>query len=336
MNKKLLNYIKCSACSFNEIGLESLECSNCKNKLPNIDGVLRFVDGGYHSSFGYQWNKFSKVQLDSFNGSDESEARLLQQSGLSPEDFIGKTILEIGAGNGRFTEILIKYGANVIAVDYSTAIDANSKNNNQSNNVLFVQADLFNLPVVTDAFDVVLCYGVIQHTGNNKKALDVLAKYPKPGGLLLVDIYSSGIRHFNPWVYLIRPFFSLIKTSDEKRMRIVEKFVDAVFPMQLSILRRLYNKSGILKMARYIINRSPNSVYGINLFLDGKISLDIAKQWCVLDTYDGWAPKHDHPVSQKSWKNLIDGIMAANRYHLVKLGVSGQGHTATLRKVMDV
>ena len=83
------------------------------------------MDGAYHSNFGLQWNKFSRVQLDSFNGSDESEQRLLNQSKLRPEDFNEKIILEIGAGNGRFTEIFLKFGARVLAVDYSTAIEAN-------------------------------------------------------------------------------------------------------------------------------------------------------------------------------------------------------------------
>jgi len=96
------------------------------------DGVLTLLEDEYHDNFGYQWNRFNKLQLDSHNGSNESESRLLNQSELSLEDFAGKVILEVGAGNGRFTEILLKYGAKVIAIDYSSAIYANYENHLQS------------------------------------------------------------------------------------------------------------------------------------------------------------------------------------------------------------
>ena len=332
MNNYLCSYLICPSCKLAEIDDSTFKCNLCGNKLICSKGILRFVSGEYHSNFGLQWNQFSKVQLDSFNGSDESESRLLAQSGLKPEDFKGKLVLEVGAGNGRFTELLLKYGARVIAVDYSTAIDADFENNNSTDDeVIFMQADLFNLPVKRHSFDMVLCYGVIQHTGDNKKALVELCKYPKKGGKLFVDIYSNGLRHFNPWVYFIRPFFSLIRVSDEKRLSIVSRFVSVLFPFQLWILKLLHNKSR-LRFVRYIVNRSPNSVYGINLYLDGKINLKVAREWCVLDTYDGWAPKHDHPVSKNKWKNLLKSISIQEGFSIHGIAESGQGHAAILEK----
>ena len=222
--------------------------------------------------FGYQWNKFNKLQLDSFNGSSESRDRLMEQSELSSNDFKDKTILEIGAGNGRFTEILLDFGAKVIAVDFSSAIYANYRNNLdnvKAGNLLCIRGDVFDLPLEKSSFDYVICYGVIQHTGDNKKCLDVLASYVNDSGSLLVDIYSNSLKDYNPWIYLIRPFFSRIR-SDERRMEIVSKFVDFVFPLQVKILTFLQNRSGIFKYLRYFFNRSPNSVYGINLFFRWK------------------------------------------------------------------
>ena len=75
------------------------------------EGVINLIDDEYHDNFGYQWNRFNKLQLDSHNGSSESEDRLINQSEFSHEDFNGKVVLEVGAGNGRFTEILLKLGA---------------------------------------------------------------------------------------------------------------------------------------------------------------------------------------------------------------------------------
>lgn len=335
MKNNLCNFLVCPNCSFGTLKKKSdvFYCLGCKTEFGCVNNIPRFVSDDYHSNFGYQWNKFSKVQLDSCNGSNESESRLLIQSGMKPSDFKGKIILEVGAGNGRFTEILLRYGANIVAVDYSTAIDANYENNHLSDDrVIFIQADLFNLPIKIDSFDLVICYGVIQHTGDNEKALFELSKYPRKGGKLIVDIYSNGLKYFNPWVYLIRPFFSLIKTSDENRLVIVSKFVDIVFPYQLWIMRFLRNKKGFFKIFRYILNRSPNSVYGINLFLDGKISLNLAKDWSVMDTFDGWAPKHDHPVSKSTWLKMVTKVAINENFSIVSLSQSGQGHTALLEK----
>jgi ubiquinone/menaquinone biosynthesis C-methylase UbiE len=333
----LRNYIKCLKCGSCQIAWNEkiIKCGACDEEIKIRDSIPRYVDGAYHSNFGLQWNKFSRVQLDSFNGSDESEKRLLTQSKLCSEDFNGKTILEVGAGNGRFTEIFLKYGATVLAVDYSAAIDANCRNHNKyiaEGRLLLIQGDLFDLPLKENSFDVVFCYGVIQHTGNNKKAIAELSKFPKKNGRLLMDIYSTSIKDFNPLIYLIRPFFSLLKVDDERRLEFVEKFVQKVFSTQLKILRRLHRKKGLLKLLRWIVNRSPNSVYGINLFLYGKIDIDCAYKWSVMDTYDAWAPKHDHPVSRKKWEYLVFELKSQG-YEVDDIDVSGQGHTAALTRV---
>jgi ubiquinone/menaquinone biosynthesis C-methylase UbiE/DNA-directed RNA polymerase subunit RPC12/RpoP len=336
MGNALVDYLVCLYCGSSNklVELEFIKCIDCNKKITVKNRIPRFVDGAYHSNFGLQWNEFSTVQLDSINGSDESEKRLLTQSKLMPEDFKGKIILEVGAGNGRFTEIFLKYGARVIAVDYSSAIDANLKNHAQfidEGRLLLVQGDLFDLPVTENFFDMVFCYGVIQHTGNNQKAIFELSKYPRNGGHLFIDIYSTSIKHFNPLIYLIRPFFSLLKVDEERRLEIVEKFVKWVFPFQLRTLRLLYGKEGILKVLRWVINRSPNSVYGINLYCAGKIDINFAYKWSVMDTYDSWAPKHDHPVSKQQWIRLIT-VLEKQGFRVDNIDLSGQGHTAILSR----
>ena len=297
--------------------------------------VLSFVEEEYHENFGFQWTKFNKLQLDSFNGSTESKDRLLSQSELNEEDFKNKIILEVGAGNGRFTEVLLKFGAKVIAVDYSSAIYVNHQNHIEkieSGELLCVRADVFNLPIKESVFDIVICYGVIQHTGDNLRCLKSLSSYVGSRGLLLIDIYSNSFKHYNPWIYLIRPLFSRIK-SDSYKMHLVEKFISFVFPIQLSILKYLKNKqSFFVRYLKYFTHRSPNSVYGINLFLDNKISLENAKNWSICDTYDAWSPKHDDPVSFKKWNQLLNILEEKYNFSIRVSKECGQGNCALLKK----
>ena len=337
--ENLLNYLRCFSCkTFFRLSNDILNCSNCNLIYSKKNNIFRFIESDYHSNFGLQWNTFSKVQLDSHNGSTESEDRLFSQSLLSANDFKGLTILEIGSGNGRFTELFLKYGARVISVDYSTAIDAKLSNNQHyfnSHKFLPIQADLFELPLLEESFDMVFCYGVIQHTGNNEKALFSIAKFVKPKGFLFVDIYAISIKHYNIFVYLMRLIFPLFCKDEVDRLSFVKKFVDYVFPLQTRILSYLNSKNGIYKYIRYLINRSPNSVYGINLWLKGKISYDTAYEWSILDTYDGWAPKHDHPVTRNRWDYLTKNLSKKLNYKILKIGVSGQGHTAILQKNLN-
>ena len=296
--------------------------------------VLSTLDDDYHENWGLQWTKFNKLQLDSYNGSSVTEDRLLNQSELNPGDFKNKVVLEIGSGNGRFTEILLRYGAKVIAVDYSSAIYANFENHIEevkNKNLICIRADLFNLPVKEEKFDYVLCYGVVQHTGDNLRCLETLSNYLNYGGCLLVDIYSNSLKHYNPWIYLIRPFFSRIK-GEKKKMKFVEKFVDLFFPLQLFILSFLHNKGGIFKYLKYFVNRSPNSVYGINLYLDNKISLENAKEWSVCDTFDAWCPNHDDPVSYAKWLKMLSKIEKKYNLSRILAKESGQGNCAVLEK----
>jgi len=303
----------------------------------HIPEVINNKKDDYHDNFGFQWNKFNKLQLDSFNGSTESYDRLIDQSQLSASDFKNKSVLEVGAGNGRFTEVLLKLGAKVVSVDYSSAIYANFENNNiaiKNEDLICIQSDMFDMPVKEKSFDIVICYGVIQHTGRNEDALNHLVNYVSSNGKLLVDIYSNSLRHFNPWIYAIRPFFSRIK-SNEKKFNFVKNFVNFIFPIQLYLLKLVYGKGGIYKYIRYFLYRAPNSVYGINLYLSGKISLEHAKDWSLCDTFDAWMPKHDHPVSMKKWKSMISDLASSRNLDILCIKECGQGNCASLKITDD-
>jgi len=310
-----------------------MELKNGLTVSYNSGRVIKVGDDGYHENFGFQWNLFNKLQLDSYNGSTESFDRLLDQSDLNPDEFKNKIILEVGAGSGRFTEVLLSLGAKVIAVDYSSAINANFQNNLEfvdNQKLICVQSDLFEMPVQENFFDMVICYGVIQHTGRNMDSLNHLTKFVKQDGYLLVDIYSNSIRHLNPWIYAIRPFFFLVK-DNKKKLNLVKKFVNFMFPIQLYLIKKVFNKGGIYKYIRYFLYRSPNSVYGINLYLSGKISLDIAKEWDILNTFDAWMPQHDHPVSFKKWSKMIQEVVKRKSFDIVSMKECGQGNCATLK-----
>ena len=100
------------------------------HEYPIVNGIPRFVErDNYANDFGSQWNRFPKTQLDSHTKLTLSENRLERCLGERLGNLRGKMVLEAGSGAGRFTEVLLKYGAVVHSFDYSNAVEANKGNN---------------------------------------------------------------------------------------------------------------------------------------------------------------------------------------------------------------
>ena len=306
-----------------------LRCDSCNKEFPVIEGIPRFISDSTHDNFALQWHRFAKTQLDSVNGSGVTRQRLLDQSQLAPSDFKGRSILEVGCGAGRFTEILLDFGARVHSVDYSTAIEVCAENNRdalQAGRLTLAQADVFHLPFRPRGFDIVFGYGMLQHTGDPRRAMHCLWERVRPGGLLLVDRYQIGLRTLHPIKYLIRPFTK--RFSSARVLSWAETLCRVVVPVQRRLLGRLQG-TGPAAVMRYLINRSPNSTYPLNLELGGLLPADLTLSYSVMDTFDMWAPKYDKPQTHRSWKRDIQRLEGG---HVYFVSSSGQGNVAVVER----
>src|SRR5450432_1793866 len=109
-----------------------LTCTSCGKTFPIVRSMPRFVPSEeYAQSFGYQWNRFDRLQLDRHMGNDLSRERFFKTTQW-PERMEGQRILEAGCGMGRFTQIALETGAEVFSFDLSNAVEANFKNNGDS------------------------------------------------------------------------------------------------------------------------------------------------------------------------------------------------------------
>ena len=169
-------------------------CPGCKRAYPNVLGIARFVDAQhYAASFGFQWHRYQRTQLD-HDEVRESESHFLAKTALRPEDLKGKLVLDVGCGMGRFAEVATRWGARVVGVDLSAAAEVAAKNLAERDFVAF-QADVFALPFALESFDIIYSIGVLHHTPDCEAAVKTLDKYLKPGGLLVVWLYSG----YNKW-----------------------------------------------------------------------------------------------------------------------------------------
>ena len=224
-----------------EIAEGLLLCRRCSGTFRIRDGIPRFVsDEEYAGSFGFQWNKFRRTQLDSYTGLPLSSDRLFGVTQW-PRKMEGNLVLEAGSGAGRFTEVLLHTGARVFSFDLSDAVEANLANNGHWPNLNLFQASIYDIPIAEMMFDKVLCLGVLQHTPDPVRAFHNLSRFLKPGGEIAIDIYARRFRSMLSWKYLLRPLTT--RMPRDVLFRWVDRAVRALLPIAI-LLRRIGGRFG--------------------------------------------------------------------------------------------
>ena len=169
-----------------------LYCAGGGHEFPIVRGVPRFVESdAYVDSFSFEWNTHKTTQLDTFRKDGSSEDIFRKKTSFTPEDLRGKLVLDAGIGAGRFTDVMARWGANVIGIDLSYAVEAAQENFREFENVLVAQADIGGLPFKPETFDVIVSIGVLHHTPNTKKYFQKLVPYLRHGGSIAIWVYPA-------------------------------------------------------------------------------------------------------------------------------------------------
>jgi len=252
----------------------SLRCGGCGSSYAISGGVPRFVaDGAYAGSFGYQWQWFRTVQLDSMNGASRSEEMLHATTGWRDDEYRSRRLLDAGVGAGRFAERAAAKGAEVFGIDLTGAVDAAFHNIGLRANVHLAQADILALPFRRDTFDLAYSIGVLHHTPDPQAAFARIAPAVKPGGQFAVYLYARyGSSH--------RASDALRAVTTRLPLRLMWALSAAAIPL-------------------YYLYRVP--VLGTLARLAAPISLEADWRWRWLDTFDWYTPKYQ-------WKFLYPEV----------------------------
>jgi SAM-dependent methyltransferase len=270
--------LKCVTC-----GAEPLQradsgwaCSACAARYPITEGVDRFVSSEHYvGSFGYQWNTFAKAQLDSANGTTRSRDTLEEKTGWPLASLRGLRVLDAGCGMGRFAEFCADAGADVHAVDLSSAVEAAARNLGHRANLSFYQADIMNLPFADGSFDAIYSLGVLHHTTNTRRAFLSLIRLLKPGGRIAIWVYSTKLR---------------LMFGGELLRMVTPRMPK---PMLLKACR--------VAIPLYHVHRVP--LLGMVTAALLPTSLNPDPEWRWLDTFDWYSPTYQ-------WKHTYDEVEA--------------------------
>jgi uncharacterized protein YbaR (Trm112 family)/ubiquinone/menaquinone biosynthesis C-methylase UbiE len=213
--------------SDNEIEEGSLRCAECARVYPIVNGIPRMLPDAlahetrrHHAdffarharamtpflarcrsgpsdrwwtaeartltSYSYQWRKFKQM----FPHWEEVFRESIKP--VTPEFFRDKTGLDGGCGFGRSLYYAASYGARMIGLDLSEAIEAARDNTRHLPNVHLVQGDIFHPPVRRRTLDFVYSIGVLHHLPDPKAGFLSLTRLLKPGAPMFIWVYLRG------------------------------------------------------------------------------------------------------------------------------------------------
>jgi SAM-dependent methyltransferase len=169
---------------------DALFCAACGHRVPVVRGIPRFVEAPdseearrTQASFGYEWTHFN-------NPAPSGETNFQDYfAGIDLQSLNRKMVLDAGCGMGRHARQVAKHAAEVLAVDFSAAIEEAARNTASLGNVHCIQADLTKLPLRNDSFDFVYSLGVLHHIADTRGTLERLVTKVKPGGRMRIYLY---------------------------------------------------------------------------------------------------------------------------------------------------
>jgi carbamoyltransferase len=195
-----------SPCCRAEMAAEEgqLVCTDCHHRFPVEDGIPRLF--WPHESISddsdvtemvksfYEETPFPNYQ------EHESVRSLIEKSRrggyghmLQRAIPFNSKVLEVGCGTGQLSNFLGVSCRRVVATDLclnSLRLGEGFRSRHGLDRTAFLQMNLFRPALKPEAFDVVLCNGVLHHTSDPRGGFRGLVPLVKPGGYIVIGLYN--------------------------------------------------------------------------------------------------------------------------------------------------
>ncbi len=145
-------------------------------------------------AFGKNWTAF----LAALDEQRISQAVASLRDMLSVETLAGKRFLDLGSGSGLFSLAAHRLGAEVVSIDYDDESVGCTGRLREEFSQPTPHWQIQHGSVLDESlmeslgqFDVVYSWGVLHHTGNMSRAIELAAERTKASGQLFIAIYND-------------------------------------------------------------------------------------------------------------------------------------------------
>ena len=258
-----------------------LICNDMIYRIKN--GIPRFINAdNYSKNFGFQWNKWPKVQFEENNIGKPMENYTLNMlkkiTEFDKDALKKKLIIEIGCGSGRFLDCIAKLDSTIVGIDNSNSIDVTAENLKfiEKDKILLIQCDAMNMPFKKNIFDFAYSIGVLHHTPSPIKCIDEIYKILKEDGNFALSVYNKNSYYDLPNLNLWRKFFN---------------FIWPVFRHYPPLLYTYFTVSFLRPIARL------NKYLDLLLRIPFPFCNEPDYKWSILDTFDSVTPSYQKGFS---------------------------------------
>lgn len=241
----LLSQLRCPNCAGTlEVLLGGLACDGCHHTYALSGSIPRLLPAtlsreleATRHGFGYQQTVINSGALDP----DRWHRQFASLRPVAPEWFSGQRGIDLGCGAGRFLYCSVAYGATMVGLDLSAAVET-ARRRIDDTRCLIVQADLYRAPLPPASFDFAYSVGVLHHLPNPEAGFQALTRLVRPGGLVWCWVYGlEGMRWWYRVSHLrwLRPLTTRLPLGGQE---VVTALVTAVLELALWTPTRLLGR----------------------------------------------------------------------------------------------
>ncbi|MCA9135267.1 MAG: class I SAM-dependent methyltransferase [Planctomycetales bacterium] len=169
--------------------------------------------------FGENWKSFlANLDEERIQQACRSLSELLALEPSAAKPLEGKTFLDVGSGSGLFSLAAFRLGARVVSIDFDGQCVActeqlRSRESADESDWQVRQGSVLDEPMMNalGEFDVVYSWGVLHHTGQMDRAIQIAADRVGADGTFAIAIYNDQGGASRRWLAIKKAYHRLPK-----------------------------------------------------------------------------------------------------------------------------